>query len=206
MQIGLLKRKIMATDISERIKEYRTRLGLSQAQLAESSGLNLRTIQRIESGDTTPRGDSLQRLAATLETSPDQLMNWQAREDKNMLFLLHFSQLAFLAFPLLGIIVPLVIWLTQKDQVQDVNALGKKVLNFQITWNLIFLISTGSFALMRILHFDPEAIVPFEISWTTIFLLTIFGYAYPAILILINAFRTNKGKDSWYQPAIPFMR
>lgn len=196
----------MATDISQRIKEYRVRLGLSQAQLAESSGLNLRTIQRIESGDSTPRGDSLQRLAATLETSPDQLMNWQAREDKNLLFLLHFSQLAFLAFPLLGIIVPLVIWLAQKDQVQGVNDTGKKVLNFQITWNLIFLIFTGSLALMKILHFNPEEVVPFPVSWSFLLLLTVIGYIYPVVLIIFNLYRTSKSRESWYQPSIPFMK
>ena len=196
----------MATDISQRIKEYRIRLGLSQAQLAEASGLNLRTVQRIESGDTTPRGDSLQRLAASLETSPDQLMNWQAREDKNILFILHLSQLAFLAFPLLGIIVPLVIWLTQKDNVQGANEIGKKILNFQITWNLIFLISTASFALMKIMHFNPDAVAPFNLSMSFLFMLTFVGYVYPVILILLNAYRTTKGKKSWYHPAIPFMR
>ena len=54
-----------------KIKDLRKRRGLSQEELAEKSGLSLRTIQRIENGETDPRGDSLRRLAAALETSPD---------------------------------------------------------------------------------------------------------------------------------------
>ncbi|MEQ9404698.1 MAG: helix-turn-helix transcriptional regulator [Cyclobacteriaceae bacterium] len=85
--------------LAERIKQHRKINGFSQEQLAQNSGLNLRTIQRIENGETVPRGDSLRRLAQALHTSPDELIDWQASNDQNVLMVMILSQLSFLAFP-----------------------------------------------------------------------------------------------------------
>ena len=62
-------------ELSKKIKELRTRKGLSQEELSEESGLSLRTIQRIENGETEPRGDSLKKLATSLGASPDELID-----------------------------------------------------------------------------------------------------------------------------------
>lgn len=51
-----------------RVRELRMARGWSQAQLAELSGLSIRTIQRIENG-THPGLESLSRLAAVFEVS-----------------------------------------------------------------------------------------------------------------------------------------
>jgi transcriptional regulator with XRE-family HTH domain len=48
----------MKTEMAIRIKELRTRRGFSQEELSERTGLSLRTIQRIENGETEPRGDT----------------------------------------------------------------------------------------------------------------------------------------------------
>lgn len=63
------------SELSKRVKELRSRKGLSQEQLAEISGLSLRTIQRIENGETEPRGETLKRLMNALEVAPDDLMD-----------------------------------------------------------------------------------------------------------------------------------
>jgi transcriptional regulator with XRE-family HTH domain len=42
-------------ELAKKIKELRARKGLSQDELATASQLNLRTIQRIESGETEPK-------------------------------------------------------------------------------------------------------------------------------------------------------
>ncbi|SHJ48799.1 protein of unknown function [Hymenobacter daecheongensis DSM 21074] len=49
-----------------RIQSIRKSKGLSQELLAEQSGVSLRTIQRVEQGETMPRGYTLQALAAAL--------------------------------------------------------------------------------------------------------------------------------------------
>lgn len=54
---------------SSAIKQLRKSKGLSQENLSDKSGLSLRTIQRIENGETIPRGDSLNRIANAMDVS-----------------------------------------------------------------------------------------------------------------------------------------
>lgn len=57
----------------ERLKELRTSKQWSQEQLAELTGLNLRTIQRLESGSKIST-ESLRSLAAVFEVTPESLL------------------------------------------------------------------------------------------------------------------------------------
>jgi len=132
-------------DLTKKVKELRTRRGLSQEQLADLTLLSLRTIQRIENGENVPRGDTLKRLAVALNVSPDEIIDWRVQEDRNVLFMLNFSQLGLLAFPLLGIIIPLAIWIIKKDKVKDVDEVGKSILNFQLSHRLPLRRNTPSF-------------------------------------------------------------
>ena len=73
------------------------------------------------------------------------------REDKQLLMITHLSQLLDLVTGVGGFIVPLVIWITQKDKVLGMDTHGKMVLNFQISMfiyciiaiPLIFLLGLG---------------------------------------------------------------
>ncbi len=58
---------------SARLRELRTAKQWSQEQLAELSGLNLRTIQRLESGAKIST-ESLRALAAVFEVPADSLL------------------------------------------------------------------------------------------------------------------------------------
>jgi transcriptional regulator with XRE-family HTH domain len=71
--------------LSQRIKNLRKQKGMTQESLAENSGLSLRTIQRIENNETTARGDSLKRLAAALNTSPDKILQNESIENEMIL-------------------------------------------------------------------------------------------------------------------------
>jgi transcriptional regulator with XRE-family HTH domain len=72
----------MKNDIlSKRVKELRISNSFSQEFLADESKLNLRTIQRIEGGETIPRGDTLLRLASALKVSPDELLDLSKQDD-----------------------------------------------------------------------------------------------------------------------------
>ncbi|WP_187632119.1 helix-turn-helix domain-containing protein [Hymenobacter lutimineralis] len=52
-----------------RIVAIRKSKGFSQEMLAEQAGVGLRTIQRVEQGETVPRGHTLQALATALGVS-----------------------------------------------------------------------------------------------------------------------------------------
>lgn len=59
---------------AERILTIRKSKGFSQELLAEQSGVSLRTIQRVEQGETVPRGHTMQALATALDVPLDALL------------------------------------------------------------------------------------------------------------------------------------
>lgn len=193
--------------IANNVKQKRIRKGLSQEALAEKAGLNLRTLQRIEKGENIPRGDTLQRLAKVLDTSPDELIDWVKTENKNALTMLNLSMLSFLFFPLLGILIPLALWISQKDKIQGVNNLGKSIINLQITLNIItfsgYIIGILS-TLFKLYHFvNTSAITAgFSIYFISSFICSL----YCIVITIINASKISKNKNVWYKPTIAFFQ
>jgi transcriptional regulator with XRE-family HTH domain len=188
------------TELSKRVKELRSRKGLSQEQLAEISGLSLRTIQRIENGETEPRGETLKRLMNALEVAPDDLMDWSIAEDKGFLTAVNLSALGFFVFPLLGILIPLIMWISKKDKLKDINKTGKEILNFQITWNLLvfltYIFFMGQVFLMHSLIRNPFVLVG----------IIGFLYVYNFVLIIINTVKIYNENEIKYYPKIRFLR
>jgi uncharacterized Tic20 family protein len=199
--------KMSKTELSKRVKELRSRKGLSQEQLAEISGLSLRTIQRIENGETEPRGETLKRLMNALEVTPEDLMDWSIAEDKGFLTAMNLSSLGFLIFPLLGILIPLVLWISKKDKVKNVNETGKAILNFQITLTitlfllyilmLFWTISASGFDLD---NYNKSIISAFIIGGILIV------YLYNMLMVIVNSILAYRGKMSSYFPKIRFLR
>lgn len=60
--------------LAHRVKGLRKSKGLSQEELAKNSGLSLRTIQRTENGETEPTGETLKRISAVLDVTPQELI------------------------------------------------------------------------------------------------------------------------------------
>ena len=194
-------------ELAQRIKELRNRKGFSQEELSEKTGLSLRTVQRIENGETEPRGDSLKRLALAFDVSPDEIIDWTVQEDKGFLMSLNLSALSFILFPLLGIIVPLIIWISKKDKIRNVNEIAKEILNFQITWSMLLFIGYISIAV------NAASKMTGNIDSTSItsmlmmnFLFLGVMYLSNSIYIIVNAVRINNDKKVIYTPKIRFIR
>jgi transcriptional regulator with XRE-family HTH domain len=192
--------KMSKSELSKRVKELRSRKGFSQEQLAENSGLSLRTIQRIENGETEPRGETLKRLMNALEVAPDDLMDWSIAEDKGFLTAVNLSALGFFVFPLLGILIPLIMWISKKDKLKDINKTGKEILNFQITWNLL--------VFMAYIFFMGGVLLMGSIIRNPFILVGIIGflYMYNFLFIIINTVRIYNEKEIKYFPKIRFLR
>jgi len=183
-----------------RLKELRNQKGMSQEVLADISGLSLRTIQRIENGETNPTGESLKRLSNALNVNPDELIDWAIKDDKRYLTFLNLSALTFLFFPILGILVPFILWSSKKGKIKNINKLGKDLINFEITWTLIlFFIPFLMFLFTKIGLLE---------SLTLSIIFTIIGIMYliNLIFILLNALRISNEKDVIYYPQIKFLR
>jgi transcriptional regulator with XRE-family HTH domain len=61
--------------IAERIRLYRQQKGLSQAELAEKSQVNNKSLSRYELGSSIPPADVLKNIADALGISSDALLN-----------------------------------------------------------------------------------------------------------------------------------
>lgn len=58
---------------SEKVKEQRAMLGLSQKELAQKAGIGYRTITAYEAGDCFPRAATMYKLAKALGVSTEYL-------------------------------------------------------------------------------------------------------------------------------------
>jgi transcriptional regulator with XRE-family HTH domain len=66
-EVNMAKKK--TTDFAARLRELRTKAGLSQAVLAERAGLHLHGITKLEQGEREPSWATVQALAAALEVT-----------------------------------------------------------------------------------------------------------------------------------------
>lgn len=135
-----------------RIVALRKSKGYSQEVLAEESGVSLRTIQRVEQGETVPRGHTMQALATALQVPLESLREEPApaasyaateaptvtplRVDPQFLQLLNLSALSLLLFPLLNILVPLLLWRSRRHTTEHVAEIGRRVVGFQVLWQV----------------------------------------------------------------------
>lgn len=141
-------------NISEQIKQARKKAGLTQQDLANGTGLSLRTIQRIEKGDQEVSGYSLRQISGALNVPLEQLIlpnvNQVRIETSSVAAVkaLYLSSLLFLMNPLLGIIVPAILGYlkTYKD------AFYKKHFRFIITYFVVFNLVIYGFVALFVLN------------------------------------------------------
>lgn len=111
------------------------------------------------------------------------------REDNQLLVITHLSQLLDLVTGIGGFIVPLVIWLTQKDKVAGMDMHGKMILNFQIS---LFIYSIICIPLIILLGLG-------------IILLIIIALI-ALILPIVNAIKVSNGEMPYYPLSIVFIK
>jgi transcriptional regulator with XRE-family HTH domain len=197
------------TFLAQRVKELRKRKGLSQEDLSENSGVSLRTIQRIENVETEPTGETLKRISNALNVVPEELIDWTIIEDRGYLKAMNLSALTFILFPLLGILVPLIMWVAKKDKLKDVNKVGKKVINFQITWTLILFagLILNVLVLTSRINSTGDISVDYFISSQKFNLIFItIMYVLNIVFTIFNTYRIQKIQNVFYQPKINFVQ
>ena len=196
-------------NLAKRVKELRKRNGLSQEELTENSGLSLRTIQRIENGETQPTGDTLKRIAKVLNVTPNELVDWTIMEDKGFLKALNLSALTFLFFPILGILVPLIMWISKKDKLKDLNKIGRDVINFEITWTVLLFLGFLLNAVYMAYYWETNGVVSASsilssVRFNMFFL--IFMYLFNLVFVIFNTVLIDRNKQVRYFPKINFLR
>ena len=185
--------------LGKKVKEYRTKKGLSQELLAEDSGLSYRTIQRIENGESKPTGDTLNRIATALDVTPEDLANWEIEDDKKFLVFLNLSAFSFILFPILGILIPFIVWTAKRGKVSQLDHLGKSLINYQITWTLtLILLIIGPFIAAK-----TGLLSEFSFSKSVVILA--IAYAFNGLMIAYNSIRLSQGQHARYFSFVKFL-
>ncbi|MDR6923703.1 MULTISPECIES: helix-turn-helix domain-containing protein [Chryseobacterium] len=124
--------------MNNRVKILREQQNLTQTELAEKSGLSLRTIQRIEAGNI-PKGFTLKAIAQSLEVTPEDIIPDTDEETKKVTTdrakMINLSALSGLIIPFGGVIFPLILTYRTKDQ--ENKKLGKEIAGVQIILSVI---------------------------------------------------------------------
>lgn len=192
--------------IGARIIEIRKLKGMTQEELADRARINLRTLQRIEKGETEPRGNTLKMLCSVLEINIEDILDFGKKEDRRYLSYFHLTVLSFLLIPLGNIIIPSILYFTKRDKILDLNKQGADLLNFQILWTIL---TWGSMTFGMILSIDQLAE---QQTSDTVLMNPLFYFAlalcflnilYPIIVSI--AIRKNSRKR-YYFPLFKFVR
>ena len=110
------------------------------------------------------------------------------RTDTSLLAVTHLTQLMSYLTGFGGFIIPLILWLTQKDKVEGMDEHGKSIINFQITLLLIALLCI-------------PGILLFGLGILGLIYVGILGFVLP----IVNAIRASNGEPPSYFSTIRFI-
>ena len=192
------------------LKKIREKQNLTQEELAEKSGLSVRTIQRIEAG-TEPKGYTLRTLASTLEVSEkdllitdipteeiiidspilmDEIETQQAIStiendeifNSTLIKIINLSSLPFAWFPIANFLPPLLIMIFTKEK----SPIVKQIISLQI---FLAIISPIIFLIVAFFKLGSASVM---ITLVGLTLLNIF-------IILRNTYEIDKNKELCYK-------
>lgn len=110
------------------------------------------------------------------------------RTDNQLIVITHLAQLLTYVTGFGGLIVPLVIWATQKDNVEGMDVHGKSILNFQLSVLIYSIISI-------------PLIFVFGLGILTLILIGIIAFVMP----IVNAIKASNGELPSYPLSLNFV-
>lgn len=137
-------------ELGLRIAALRQEHQLTQEALAEKLGINTRSLQRIEAGETSPRANTLNKLN---EVFGESFHSDASQEADLWLVVMHLSSL----IPV--VIVPIVIWVWKRSEDSRIDYQAIDVINFQISMWLYLMIA--GFLVMSIVGLIILPLLPF---------------------------------------------
>lgn len=188
------------------LKKIREKRNLTQEELAEKSGISVRTIQRIEAG-TTPKGYTLKTLAESLDVSEKDLLASKTikeeividevidtTEENHSLFnsglikIINLSSLPFAWLPIVNFLLPLLIMFFTKEK----SPIVKQIISLQI---FLAIISPIIFMLIALLKLGSVSVM---ITMIVLVLTNVY-------IILRNAYEIDKKQSLRYKLNFSFI-
>jgi XRE family transcriptional regulator, regulator of sulfur utilization len=184
--------------VADKMVAARKAKGFSQAKLAELAQVNLRTIQRIEKGETLPRGYTLQSIARALDHPIDHftvvVTGNLPGEVIRLLQVLNLSTLAYLVCPFGNIIVPILVWRNKKEDIRAAGAIAARIINFQVLWTVVMSVALVLTVFVQLFMKYYFGVVP-AFALLGVFL---FMYLLNLVYILYYAAQLRKGSLNIY--------
>ncbi|MCK0136223.1 DUF4870 domain-containing protein [Arenibacter sp. S6351L] len=109
-------------------------------------------------------------------------------ENRQLLVLTHLSQLLDIVTGFGGFVVPLVLWLTQRDTIMNMDENGKSIINFQISMFLYILICIPLILLLGV-------------GILGIIAIAVLCFVFP----IVNAIKVSNGEKPHYPLSIKFV-
>ena len=110
------------------------------------------------------------------------------RQDKQLLVITHLSQLITLVTGFGSLLLPLVLWLTQKEKVYQMDVHGKNIINFQLSLIVYCIICI-------------PLILLFGLGLLGFAVLGIISVIFP----IVNAVRASRGETPTYPLSLNFI-
>jgi uncharacterized Tic20 family protein len=110
------------------------------------------------------------------------------REDRSFLMLTHLSQLITLIIGFGSLILPLILWATNKEKVHQLDEQGKEIINFQLSILIYSLISI-------------PMILFFGLGILLLIVIGLISIIYP----IINAIKAGNGEPIFYPLSLRFL-
>lgn len=110
------------------------------------------------------------------------------RKDNQLIVITHLSQLITLITGFGSLILPLVLWLTQKDKVYQMDVHGKNIVNFQLSLIIYFIVCI-------------PLILLFGLGLLGFLVLGVISI----ILPIVNAIKASRGETPTYPFSINFI-
>lgn len=196
--------------LGNKVVSARRHKGLTQEQLAEKASVTVRTIQRIENGDSIPRDYTLKAIAGALNMPLEEFISVRScltrvdtghlplqeekpaepTEGRHFLQLLNLSAFSYLVVPFVHFLIPLLLLKKRKGKDNVLQTTGQRIIRQQIYWTVcthFLLLLTLAYNLVQATWFDKSNPLNYLWVFAGMYILNAFIIFFTAIRIRHNS-------------------
>jgi transcriptional regulator with XRE-family HTH domain len=124
------------------ITDGRRKLGMTQETLADRAGITVRTVQRIENGQTIPRAHTIHALAEALQLPFGDFYTASAAQPEadtdviHFLYILCLSCFSYLVLPWIHALVPAYVLKRHSTLSPEIRAFAQRIIRKQLYWTI----------------------------------------------------------------------
>lgn len=195
-------------DLPHTIITARKKKGLTQEQLAELTHVTVRTIQRLEAGESKPRAFTLHAIAAVLDIPFDQMavtpkdepvtapqpvptpVVYNEEESRHILQAVCLSCFSYLVLPFIHFLLPKYILRQAKAASPEVVARARAIIRRQLLWKIsLWLLMLGTLAwnIVMAVYFQKTLLVNYLLPFFIMYFLN-------AAMITYDYMRTRQSR------------